>query len=134
MNKTIAVIASSPEKASAIADTFVNEKCNLLLLAKERDGYDKILADIKKKSKSCKTEFHDCMKDSCWEADAIIMDVKMEEEEDVATAIKEVATQKIVVNIGRECDYKKLQQYLPFSRVKTLSRVPVSFKDIINDE
>ncbi|HVZ98481.1 MAG TPA: hypothetical protein VG847_16485 [Chitinophagaceae bacterium] len=132
--KTIAVITSSPAKASAIADAFLHEKCNLLLLANETDGYDKVSAAIKKKSRSCKTEVHHCMKDGCWEADAIIMDVGREDEEDVASLIKEVATQKVVINITHDCDDKKLQQLLPYSRVTTLSEIPSSFKDIIGDD
>ncbi len=132
--KTIAVITSSPAKASAIADTFLREKCNLLLVTDETEGYDKISADIKKKSRSCKTEVHHCMKDGCWEADAIIMDVGKKNEEEVASLIKEVATQKVVINITRDLTDKNLQQLLPYSRVTTLSEIPSSFTDIIGDD
>ena len=133
VRKTIAVITSVPEKASAIAGAFSRERCNLLILAKEREGYDKVLAAIKRKNEESAVELHDCMRDGCWEADAIIIDVKKEDESEVAESIKEVAIQKIVVNISEECD-KKLQQLLPYSKVKTLSEIPASFMNIIEDE
>lgn len=132
--KTIAVIASSPSRASAIAGTFLHERCNLLLLAPEKEGYDAVATELKKKSRLCRTEVHRCMKDGCWEADAIIMDVAGSEEAEVASLIREVATQKVVIHISRDCPDKKLQELLPYSRVTDLPDIPPSFREVLGED
>ena len=56
------------------------------------------------------------MRDGCWEADIIILDISDDEQQEVVELIKEVATQKIVVSFS-ENENNELQALLKYSKV-----------------
>jgi predicted dinucleotide-binding enzyme len=76
------------------------------------------------------------MKDGCWEADIIILDIPYNEETEVAELIKEVSTQKIVVSFSENknaFENDGLQNLLKYSKVvkafKTINSPVTSLYD-----
>ena len=116
VKKTIAIIASTNEKAAAIVNKLSLENCRLLLVSKYATQFIELSTDIKSRHPNVELDIIDCMKDGCWEADIIILDISHSEEKEVVELIKEVATQKIVVSFpGNENN--ELQNLLKYSKV-----------------
>src|SRR5664279_2113108 len=95
-NKTVAIIAEDGEKIGAIANGLVRQNYRLLMVVKDRIPSAKILKLIKEGAPHADVEIIDCMKDGCWEADMIFIDIPDVAVKEVVEMIKEVATQKIV--------------------------------------
>lgn len=116
--RTIAIIASTEQKASAIVNKFLTGSYRLLLLSKYPNQLIELSIEIESKYPGAEFEVIDCMKDGCWEADIIILDIAPNEQKEVAELIKEVATQKIVVGFS-ENENDELQNLLKYSKVIT---------------
>src|ERR1700690_180088 len=123
--KTIAIIASTEQKASAIVNKFCLENYRLLLLSKYPNQFIDLSTDIQSKHPTVEFEVIDCMREGCWEADIIILDVSCNEKKEVAELIKEVATQKIVVNFS-ENENNEIQNLLKYSKIVTAFNTPTS--------
>ena len=117
--KTVAIIASTEQKAAAVVSKFLVEDYRLLLLAKEPNQLSELSTEIKLKHPALEFEVINCLKDGCWEADIIILDVLCGEQKEVAEMIKEVATQKPVVSFS-DHENVELQHLLKYSRVVTV--------------
>src|SRR5664280_1901520 len=113
--KTIAIIASTNEKAAAIVNRLFPENYRLLLLSKYANQFIELLTEIASRHPNVELDLIDCMKDGCWEADIIILDIPYDEETEVAALIKEVSTQKIVVSFS-ENENSELQNLLKYSK------------------
>ena len=88
------------------------------LFQKMKNKLEKLTDQLKKMEAAAEIEPLVCVKDSCWEADIIIIAVSPEEEIKVAELMKEVATQKIVVVVlENEDDCANLESVLPYSKV-----------------
>jgi len=116
--KTIAIIASTNEKAAAIVNKLSLENSRLLVVSKQANQFIELSTDIKSRQPNLELDVIDCMKDGCWEADIIILDIPYDEETEVAALIKEVSTQKIVVSFS-ENENSELQNLLKYSKVVT---------------
>ena len=116
--KTIAIIASTNEKAAAIVNKLSLDNFRLLIVSKYANQFSKLSKDMQSNRPNVELEMIDCMKDGCWEADIIIVDIPYHEETEVATLIKEVSTQKIVVSFS-ENENSELQNLLKYSKVVT---------------
>jgi hypothetical protein len=117
---TIAVIASTKEKAKAVVQKIADKNCRVLLVSKHDDEYLQLQKEIQFQFPSIEFETIDCMKDGCWEADVIVMNVNEDEEKPVAEMIKEVAIQKVVISFSDKengCCENDLQKLLHYSRV-----------------
>lgn len=69
---------------------------------------------------SAEIEFVSCLKDSCWEADVIILSSELSNDYQALRNIQEVATQKLVIFLSEESNskqLKKLEQFLPHSKL-----------------
>lgn len=117
--KTIAIIASTEQKTSTIVNKFLVENYRLLLLEKEPNQLNELSAEIKLKHPSLEFEIVNCLKDGCWEADIIILDVSCGEQKEVAELIKDVATQKPVISFS-DHENIELENLLKHSRVVTV--------------
>ena len=117
--KTVAIIASSEQKTAAVVDKFPAENYRLLLLQKEPNELSKVATEIKLKHPGLEFEIVDCLKDGCWEADIIVLDVTCGEQKEVAELIKEVATQKPVISFS-DHENIELENALKYSRVVTV--------------
>src|SRR5450631_2188210 len=116
--KTIAIIASTNEKAAAIVNKLSLDNFRLLIVSKYANQFSKLSKDMQSNRPNVELEMIDCMKDGCWEADIIIVDIPYDEETEVAALIKEVSTQKIVVSFS-ENENSELQNLLKYSKVVT---------------
>src|ERR1019366_3549046 len=114
--KTVAIIASANEKAAAIVNKLSLENSRLLVVSKQANQFIELSTDIKSRQPNLELDVIDCMKDGCWEADIIILDIPYDEETEVAALIKEVSTQKIVVSFS-ENENSELQNLLKYSKV-----------------
>ncbi|HSQ44467.1 MAG TPA: hypothetical protein VLM16_05695 [Ginsengibacter sp.] len=120
LKKTIAIIASTNEKATAIVNQLSLENVRLLLLAKYANQFIELSTAMESKHPGIELDIIDCMKDGCWEADIIILDIPHNEEREVAELIKEVATQKIVVSFSENrnaFENDELENLLKYSKV-----------------
>lgn len=120
----IAVIASTKEKAKAIVQKVSNKNCRILLVSKHKDEYLQLHTEIQSQYPALELDTIDCMKDGCWEADIIMLNVSEDEEKEVAEMIREVATQKLVISFsdsGKGCSEENLQKLLSHSRVIKVS-------------
>ena len=116
--KTIAIIESTNEKAAAIVNKLSLDNFRLLIVSKYANQFSKLSKDMQSNRPNVELEMIDCMKDGCWEADIIILDIPYDEETEVAALIKEVSTQKIVVSFS-ENENSELQNLLKYSKVVT---------------
>jgi len=116
--KTIAIIASTNEKAAAIVNKVSLENCRLLVVSKHANQFRELSRELRNIHPGVELEIIDCMKDGCWEADIIILDISHHEEREVAELIKEVSIQKIVVSFS-ENENSELQNLLKYSKVVT---------------
>lgn len=118
--KTIAVIASTNEKAVAVVNKLSLENCRLLLISKEANQSVKLSKSIHAVHPNAELDVIDCMKEGCWEADIIILYIPYQEEKAVAALIKEVAIQKIVVSFSENrnaFENDRLQKLLKYSKI-----------------
>lgn len=117
--KTVAIVASTEQKTIAVVDKLRAENYRLLLLQKEPNQLNKVSTEIKQKYPALEFEIVDCLKDGCWEADIIVLDISCGEQKEVAELIKEVATQKPVVSFS-DHENIELENSLKYSRVVTV--------------
>ena len=117
--KTIAVIASTNERATAVVENISLANYHLLLLSKYPNQFEQLSVSLQSAHTGPEFEIVDCMKDGCWEADVIIIDVAREEEKVVAELISEVSIQKIVVIFSQgENEFENdLKNILKFSKI-----------------
>ncbi len=129
--QTIAIIGAGGNMGSAIAKQIADGNYRLLLFDTEVDELEVLKKDIQQETTEAEVEIMHCAHDCSWEADIIILAVPHEVEKKLANAIRDVATQKIVVSIsnpsGEEVNKllvesesstaEKLQQWLPHSKV-----------------
>ena len=129
--QTIAVIGATGNMGSAISKSLAKGNNRLLLFANEQDKTAALVNDIKRANVSADVEALACATDASWEADIIIMAVPFQAEKEIASKIKEVANQKIVISIANPLNEtfdgfvttadtsaaEELQKLLPNSKV-----------------
>ena len=141
MKKTIAIVGATETTGRIIVKKFASMPYRLLLISNEINELDNLTKDLSVTQPETEIESLDCVKDGCWEADIIILAVPIEKLKEVAESIKEVATQKIVVEIFAEKkNSEELRKILPYSKLVTISgdfqsEIIVSGEDeIVNEE
>jgi hypothetical protein len=124
--KTIAVLSDTGENARDLIDRLSKELYRFLVVKKEGEKHWEFWV---KKGSSFDIEYLDCMKDSCWEADVVIMDFdSIENLKCAGSKIKEVATQKLVVSFNMNSERREneieeiLSAALPDSKIVIASR------------
>jgi NADPH-dependent F420 reductase len=98
--KTIAIIGASGDMGSAIAKALVYSDYRLLLVSRDKSKVVKLSAWLKRKTSTAEVEIVECEKEACWEADIILLAVPYKTEKGVAENIREVATQKVVIDVS----------------------------------
>jgi 8-hydroxy-5-deazaflavin:NADPH oxidoreductase len=131
VKKTIAIIGASGDMGSALATALVNSNYRLLLMSRDKSKAGKLASYLKRQTPRAEVEIIDCEKEACWEADIILLAVPYKIEKEVAEKIREVATQKVVIDVSNPLDEsyghlitapnlsaaEELQKALPHSRV-----------------
>jgi len=100
VKKTIAIIGASGEMGSALAKTLVNSDYRLLLMSRDKSKVGKLAAYLKRNTPTAEVAVVECEKEACWEADIILLAVPYRIEKEVAEKIREVATQKVVIDVS----------------------------------
>jgi 8-hydroxy-5-deazaflavin:NADPH oxidoreductase len=98
--QTIAIIGATGNMGSALAKTLSKGNNRLLLFANNQDKVKALVDDIKSSNKKADVEGIECPTNASWEADIIVMAVPYTAEKEIATRIKEVANQKVVISIS----------------------------------
>lgn len=129
--QTIAIIGASGNMGSAIARNLSKGNYRLLLCANNSEAVLELVNGIKASDATADVEAIECSKDASWEADIIILAVPYGAEAELASKIKEVANQKIVISIANPLNEtynglitapdtsaaEELQKLLPNSKV-----------------
>lgn len=128
IKNTIAIVEATGKTGREIVAHFSSIPYRLLLVSNKLGELNALAETLKKQRPVAEIETLECVKDSCWEADIIILTVASDEEKQVAELMKEVATQKIVVAVleeENECD--ALEKVLPYSKiVKAFINIEIS--------
>lgn len=129
--QTIAIIGASGNMGSAIARSLAKGKYKLLLCSNDNEKAEAQVKEIKGLHPDADVEGIDCSVIAGWEADIIILAVPYSAEKEIASKIKEVANQKIVISIANPMNdnfdglvtapdtsaAEELQKLLPNSKV-----------------
>lgn len=116
--KSIAIIGAAEKKGMEIIHKIAGSHSRFLFVSRETEKLEKLLNELAVSHPQAETEIADCVKNSCWEADIIIMAVCNFDEDKMIGLIKEVATQKIVVTLSdKNVGVQDLHQKLPFSKL-----------------
>ena len=122
LKKTIAIVGATEKEGRRITNQFACMPYRLLLVSNKTNELEELTNLVLEKYPEAEVEKLECVKDGCWEADIIILAVAPEENQKVAGLIKEVATQKIVVEISdEEKDSNELRKILPYSKLVSVS-------------
>ncbi len=100
--QTIAVIAGNGSQGAFIAGKLARGNYRLLLYYTDENGGQSLLEEIKNASPLADVEAVPCKVDACWEADFILVDLPVKEEQELAEKIRTVANQKIVVSMAQD--------------------------------
>ena len=98
--QTITIIGATGSMGSAISKSLSKGNYRLLLCSNDQDKAQLLAQEIKMLHPSAEVESLDCSLNASWEADIIILAVPYSAESEIASKIKEVANQKIVVSIA----------------------------------
>jgi NADPH-dependent F420 reductase len=129
--QTIAIIGATGNMGSALAKTLSKGNNRLLLFANNPEKVQALVNEIKSSNKKADVEGIECPTNASWEADIIVMAVPYAAEKEIATRIKEVANQKVVISIANPLNEnynglvtspgtsaaEELQKLLPNSKV-----------------
>ena len=129
--QTIAIIGATGNMGSAISKGLAKGNYRLLLCGDDLSKTKSLTHQIKSLNPSADVEEIDCSVDACWQADIIIAAVPYAAEKEVASRIKDVANQKIVISIANPMNEtydglvtapdssaaEELQKLLPHSKV-----------------
>jgi len=122
VKKTIAIVGATEKEGRKIANQFACMPYRFLFISNKTIELEELTNNILQKNPEAEIEILECVKDGCWEADIIILAVAAQQNQKVAGLIKEVATQKIVVEISdKEKNVNELQKILPYSKLVKVS-------------
>lgn len=129
--QTIAIIGATGSMGSAIAKSLSKGNYRLLLKGNDTQKVAKLVEEIYSENSNADIEGVVCPTEASWEADIIILAVPYNLEAEIASSIKEVANQKIVISISNPLNEtynglitsadtsaaEELQKLLPNSKV-----------------
>jgi len=96
------------------------EQGNRLLVVDNENFSEALIEELQEQIPNSEIEIASCLKDSCWEADVIILSSKTINDNQVIKNIKEVSTQKPVICLSEENnseEFNKLEQFLSHSKL-----------------
>jgi len=118
VKKSIAIIGATEKAGSEIASKLAKDDYRLLLVSNNEKELTHLLNNINKNKPIAEIDTIGCIKDGCWEADIIILAVDSNDAKEIVEKMKEVATQKIVVQILSQQNIDtSLQHLLPYSKI-----------------
>lgn len=119
---TIAVIGAELVDAVKLAALAAGNN-NLLLFSKPENDTNVLRQKIIQIYPQAKVESFACSRDACWEADDILLLIKPEELDTVATEFRDVATQKQIGFYSHKgLSAEQLKKQFPYSLIVDLNR------------
>lgn len=137
VKKSIAIIGATEKTGAEIASKLAKNDYRLLLVSNNEKDLTQLLNNIKRNKPIAEIDSIACIKGGCWEADIIILAVDSNDAKEIAEKMKEVATQKIVVQIlSQQNGNNSLQHLLPYSKIVMVINILKSKEILItgNDE
>ncbi|MBL7735566.1 MAG: hypothetical protein JNL51_08905 [Chitinophagaceae bacterium] len=99
--KTIAIVGATDLLNTALERKLAQANCRALLVSEDETQFADLLKSVSGNTPGAEIEAQHCIRESCWEADIIILGINEGLIEETIKKIKEVATQKIVVCLTR---------------------------------
>ena len=142
---TIAIAGAERKTGSVLANKLAKQKSyRLLLVTEEESLLNSLSSDIRQNSPDAELETIGCLRDGCWEADIIMLDIPPYSAMDAAKKIREVSTQKIVFDFSAidpempsaAAGRQEWQQLLPDAKVVTALNILTTGKVVLtgNDQ
>lgn len=100
MTKTIAIIGASGRIGGNIARSLATQPYRLLLMGRNESNLKKLCDELSTINPKIDVAISACPVESSWEADIVILALPYLVESEVAAAIREVSSQKIVVSLS----------------------------------
>lgn len=133
--KSIAIIGATEKNGKDLAIQLSQCPFDLLLISNNIEALDHLSEKIKASPSKAEINFIECVKDGCWEADIIILAVPHNDEKMMAEMMREVATQKIIVDFSNEENAgNELCSILPYSKLVKVSGDFASKEILINGD
>ena len=115
MKQAIAILDATGENGRQVAKALAADH-RLLLFGHDTEKLDQLKKEIKKIHPNADFDCPGCAFEASWEADVIIMDTT--DEKATADKIREVATQKLVIELTGGANEFNLQHLLPNSMIR----------------
>jgi short-subunit dehydrogenase len=115
MKQAIAILDATGENGKVIAKALAKDH-RLLLFGHDRERLDGVAAEVRDVTPGADLDCLGCACEASWEADVIIIDSLNEQE--LVDKIKQVATQKLVIELAEQPGENNLQHLLPNSKIR----------------
>ena len=115
MKQAIAILDATGENGKVIAKALAGGN-RLLLFGHDSERLDRLAEEVKEFVPQADLDCPGCAFEASWEADVIIMDAT--DEKELADKIREVATQKLVIELTTDPGKNDLQTLLPNSKIR----------------
>ncbi|MFA6946024.1 MAG: hypothetical protein WC220_08985 [Pedobacter sp.] len=124
MKQCIAIFGAGGKTGHGWVKGLAGAGFRLLLMSDDHSELDSLIADINDSKPFAELEVFTCMLEGGWEADVIIINSEFIDDKEVANALKDVLTQKIVIRVAglynetsQDINLQNLQELLPNSKV-----------------
>lgn len=117
--QTIAVIGTASEEGKAVLAHLLPTEHRLLLMDEAAEKLPGLQQQLQLKQPQCETDTEPCCREACWEADVIVLAKAEPTLAHTLQKIKDVATTKIVVCLGKNGRETSVEvaQHLPHSKI-----------------
>lgn len=120
MKKTIAILGEAGKLSPGLMEVLTMQDLRLLFISENDSKNTELKEQLEGVPTAAEVEFTSCERDGCWEADIIAITPHESNSKELIQKIREVATQKIVLEISEENNISEttdLSGLLPFSKV-----------------
>ena len=118
MKQAIAILDATGDNGSVVAK-FLAKDYRLLLFGHDRHQLNKLATQVRKIVPQADLDCLGCAFEASWEADVIILDTI--DEKAMAEKIRQVATQKLVIELTTGANTIDLKALLPDSKVRLVA-------------
>lgn len=109
-NKTIAIIGATERIGAMLTKNLAGGKHSLLLFSHNMQKLRAMVKEIKKVNPAADLHSYKCLVDAGWEADIIAFAVPLNDVSDLAERVRQVATQKVVINMSKDSNPMQVEQ------------------------
>lgn len=130
---TIAIVGATESAGIEVAGKLASQNFRLLLISRDESKLKQLAEEILHHTPGADVEIINCVKEGCWEADIIVLAASPIPAETLIEKIKDVATQKIVVEIvqgSNSSATEALHRVLPYSKIVTASFITHPEKEV----